>query len=109
MPITSLPPAELANAYMLRDFLVVLASTLPIEILVLLEGGEQMHIVCRDRLLHCHLLVFFCLEVYAKDALSERRPRTEDSLASQTECICVASHHASCGPHRITELEIGPK
>lgn len=46
------------RAYMLRDFLIVLAGTLPIEILVLLEGGEQVHVVCRDWLLHCHLPVF---------------------------------------------------
>ena len=45
------------RADVLCDLLVVLAGALPIEILVLLEGGEQVHIVCRYGLLHRCLLI----------------------------------------------------
>lgn len=41
IPITSLPPAELANALiMLRNLLVILAGALSIEVLILPESGK---------------------------------------------------------------------
>ncbi len=59
MPITSLPPAALANALMcfMISFVVLAGALFRSKYWFSFEGGEQVHIVCRYGLLHRCLLI----------------------------------------------------